>query len=179
MSTYSPQKEVRVVTIGVGGPPLDPTHLDYTWPATLVQFDRAYFLVDCGGGTTHGLLRAGIHPSQIKNLLFTHHHADHNSDYFTFAIGGWNGPNGRRELNLVGPAQTRQLHRIMLDFYWGDLEYRMRHGFPGEGMVRNVSIREVTGGDSFVLDGVSVSVAEGPHTMGQSKIPGKHHLRCE
>ena len=155
----------QVITIGISGPPMDLPNKDRTWPATLIQFKNKYFLVDCGGGATHGILKAGIPPSKVKNLLFTHHHADHNSDFFTFAIGGWNGPGGRRELNIAGPRQTKQLYNMMMEFYKEDLDYRMHYGFPAEGMSKNVNIKEVTGPETFEMDGVTVKTVEGIHTI--------------
>lgn len=59
----------RVVTIGISGPPMEVVNMDRTWPATLVQYQDKYFLVDCGGGATHGLVKAGILPSEVKNML--------------------------------------------------------------------------------------------------------------
>lgn len=155
----------QVVTVGISGPPMDMPNQNRTWPATLVQYQDKYFLVDCGGGATHGLLQCGIPPAKVKNMLFTHHHADHNSDYFTFAIGGWNGPAGRRSLNLVGPKQTKQLHETMLTFYEEDLAYRMHYGFPPAGMTENVMIKELKGPETFELDGVKIKTVEGIHTI--------------
>jgi ribonuclease BN (tRNA processing enzyme) len=158
-------KGFQVITIGVSGPPMDIPNKDRTWPATLVQFQDKYFLVDCGGAATHGILKAGINPADVKNILFTHHHADHNSDYFTFAIGGWNGPGGRRSLNVVGPSHTKDLHEMMLKYYEEDLTYRMNYGFPPEGLKKNVNIKEIEGSETFELDGVKITSAEGIHTM--------------
>ncbi len=156
----------RVITIGISGPPIDMVNPDRTWPATVIQFQDKYFLVDCGGGATHGLVKAGVHPALVKNVLFTHHHADHDSDYFTFAIGGWNGPQGRRELNLVGPEDTEKLHKMMLDYYAEDLNYRVNYGFPPEGMFKNVNIREVTEkSEKFQVDGVDITTVDGIHTI--------------
>ncbi|TCS35868.1 MBL fold metallo-hydrolase [Reinekea marinisedimentorum] len=155
----------QVITIGIAGPPMDLPNRNRTWPATVVQFRDKYFLVDCGGGATHGLLKAGIEPSKVKNLLFTHHHADHNSDFFTFVIGGWNGPGGRRELNIAGPRQTQQLYDMMMTFYKEDLDYRMHYGFPAEGLAKNVTITEMAKPEAFVMDGVQVKAAEGIHTI--------------
>jgi ribonuclease Z len=155
----------KVTTIGISGPPMDEINKDRTWPSTLIQYQDKYFLVDCGGGATHGLLKAGINPAEITNLLFTHHHADHNSDYFTFAIGGWNGPGGRRVLNIVGPPKTQELHDMMLKFYDEDIAYRLDYGFPSDGLVTNVNIKEISGPESFEMDGVTITTAEGIHTM--------------
>jgi ribonuclease BN (tRNA processing enzyme) len=153
---------LRVVTIGTAGPPLADART--TWPATLIQFDDKNFLVDCGSGSLHGLLAAGVQPGKVTNLLITHHHADHNSDYFGYAIGGWSGPEGRRVSNVIGPEDTQELHNMTLRFYKKDIDYRMNYGWSGDGLVTNVNIRTVKGGESFELDGVKVTTTTGVHT---------------
>lgn len=178
---------LRVVTIGTAGPPLASGAT--TWPATLVQFDDKNFLVDVGAGATHGLLSAGVQPGQVTNLLFTHHHADHNSDYFTYAIGGWSGPEGRRVSNIVGPKKTQELHDMMLKFYKEDIAYRMNYGWSGDGLVTNVNIKEVKGGETFTLDGVKITTTTGIHTIedivyrfdykGQSVVVTGDSAYCE
>jgi ribonuclease BN (tRNA processing enzyme) len=149
--------------IGSGNPQLSAKRAG---PSVLVQYKDKQFLVDCGSGSIAGLLRAGIEPGKIKNMLFTHHHADHNAEYWSFAIGGWGYPGGRREMNLVGPAGTKHLHRVTLDFYKADLDYRIKTvGFPGDGIRTKVNIRELkdaTG--SFELDGVKITALAVPHT---------------
>jgi ribonuclease BN (tRNA processing enzyme) len=153
---------LRVITIGTAGPPLSDANT--TWPATLIQFDDKYFLVDCGSGSLHGLLAAGVQPGKVSNLLITHHHADHNSDYFAYAIGGWSGPEGRRVSNVVGPEDTQKLHNMMLDFYKKDIAYRMNYGWTGDGLVSNVKIITVKGGETFELDDVLITTTTGIHT---------------
>jgi ribonuclease BN (tRNA processing enzyme) len=150
--------------VGSGNPKLSAKRAG---PSVLVQYRDKQFLVDCGPGSMAGLLKAGIEPGKIKNMLFTHHHADHNADYWSFAIGGWGYPGGRRELNLVGPAGTRKLHEITLDFYSKDLDYRTKTvGFPEEGMRTKVNIKELKGDmESFEMDGVKISVLSVPHTI--------------
>ncbi len=43
-----------------------------------VGADRMLF--DCGPATTHKVVKAGILPTQVDYLFFTHHHHDHNVD---------------------------------------------------------------------------------------------------
>jgi len=150
--------------IGSGNPQLSAKRAG---PSVLVQYNDKQFLVDCGSGSVAGLLKAGIEPGKIKNMLFTHHHADHNADYWSFAIGGWGYPGGRRELNLIGPEGTKALHQITLDFFSKDLDYRTKTvGFPEEGMRTKVNIRELKGdGETFYLDGVKISTMAVPHTI--------------
>jgi len=153
----------KVTIIGSGNPKLD---IKRGGPSTLVQYKDKYFLVDCGQWATRGLLAAGIEVTSIKNMLFTHQHADHNSDYWAFAQGGWGLPTGRRELNLIGPGVTR-LHETTLEFFKTDLEYRTKMvGFPSDGMITNVNITEFTKEtESLELDGVKITAIPVPHTI--------------
>ncbi len=153
-----------VTIIGSGNPQLSAQRAN---PCVLVEYGEARFLVDCGTGAMAGLLAAGVAPGKIKNMLFTHHHADHNADYLGFAIGGWGYPGGRRELFLAGPAGTRELHQMTLDFYRKDLDYRTGIvGFPEEGIRKNVVIRELTAEtERFELDGVTITAIPVPHTI--------------
>ncbi len=153
----------RVIIIGSGNPKLD---IKRGGPSTLVQYKDKYFLVDCGQWATQGLLKAGIEVTGIKNMLFTHQHADHNSDYWAFAQGGWGLPTGRRELNLVGPGVTA-LHELTLAFFKTDLDYRTKVvGFPTDGMITKVNIREFTKEtESLELDGVKITAIPVPHTI--------------
>lgn len=153
----------KVTIIGSGNPKLD---IKRGGPSTLVQYKDKYFLVDCGQWATRGLLAVGIEVTSIKNMLFTHQHADHNSDYWAFAQGGWGMPTGRRVLNLAGPGVTT-LHETTLDFFKTDLEYRTKLvGFPTDGMITNVNITEFTKEtESFELDGVKITAIRVPHTI--------------
>lgn len=153
-----------VTIIGSGNPQLSAQRAN---PCVLVEYGDAQFLVDCGSGAISGLLKAGVEPGRIKNMLFTHHHADHNADYWAFAIGGWGYPGGRRELFLAGPTGTRTLHQVTLDFYQKDLDYRTQTvGFPEEGIRKNVVIKELTEEtERFELDGVSITAIPVPHTI--------------
>jgi ribonuclease BN (tRNA processing enzyme) len=153
----------RVTIIGSGNPKLD---IKRGGPSTLVQYKDKYFLVDCGQWATRGLLDAGIEVTTVKNMLFTHQHADHNSDYWAFAQGGWGLPTGRRQLNLVGPGVT-ELHRVTLEFFKTDLEYRTKVvGFPTDGLITNVNITEFTGPtESLEMDGVKITAIPVPHTI--------------
>ncbi len=156
-----PVKGFKITTLGTGSPAITPHRMG---PATLVQFKDKNFLVDVGQSCTASLVKNGIPLNKVTNVLFTHHHADHNFDYMTLAIGGWNGPHGRRKLNLIGPKRTKQLHEMMLSFFKKDLQYRMDYGFPEEGLTKNITIKELKGDNVLTLDGVKITTTEVPHT---------------
>ena len=46
-------------------------------------------MFDCGPAATHKLVKAGLFPTQINYLFFTHHHFDHDIDYPCFLLCRW------------------------------------------------------------------------------------------
>ena len=67
-------------------------------------------MFDCGPAATHKLVKAGLFPTQVDNLFFTHHHFDHNIDYPCFLLCRWDQAAGHgSELNVYGPALTEEI----------------------------------------------------------------------
>jgi ribonuclease BN (tRNA processing enzyme) len=74
------------------------------------------------------LLRAGLKPTAIDRLFFTHHHFDHIASYGYYLISNWIA--GRQKVvNVYGPAGTKamtagalQLHAS--DVVFGELDYK-------------------------------------------------------
>jgi ribonuclease BN (tRNA processing enzyme) len=153
------KKGFKITTLGSGAPP---QNLNRSAPSTLVQYSDKHFLVDAGYGASNQLLKAGINPREIKNVLFTHLHTDHTLDYGYFLIVGWH--DGRRELNLVGPPSTKKIHDLYIEMYEKDITYRAKLGISLKGIKEDVNILEIDGSDEFELDGVKISTLHVPHT---------------
>ncbi len=152
----------RVVTVGSGNPK---TEIGRGAPSTLVQFKDKFFLVDSGENTTSTLLKIGLPAERITNMLFTHQHVDHNGGFWNFFIDGWQGPTGRRSLNLIGP-QVQELYDTTVNFFKTDLEYRASLGWPKDGIFTNVTIKDFTEDKyTFKLDGVKITSIPVPHTV--------------
>ena len=67
-------------------------------------------MFDCGPAATHKLVKAGLFPTQVDNLFFTHHHFDHNIDYPCFLLCRWDQAAGNgQELNVYGPTLTEEI----------------------------------------------------------------------
>lgn len=64
-------------------------------------------LVDTGPLTSYRLIEAGFDFASVEDVFYTHHHMDHNVDFFHFALVSWY--MGRDDLTLYGPAGTRDL----------------------------------------------------------------------
>ena len=64
----------------------------------------------------------------------------------------------RPELNLIGTKGTQKLYDFSIDFYKEDIQYRIDAGFTTpQGIIENVEINEVKGGEEIELDGVKIS----------------------
>ncbi|PMC39304.1 hypothetical protein CJ195_05070 [Bacillus sp. UMB0899] len=152
----------RVMTVGSGSPKFD---IHRGGSSTLIQYKEKYFLVDSGPKTTYTLLENGLSTEKIKNMLFTHQHVDHNGDFWNFFIGGWGSATGRRSLNLIGPG-VQELYDVTVDFFRTDIEYRSSIGFPTDGILSNVHIKNFTEDEySFELDGVKIKAIPVPHSI--------------
>lgn len=73
----------------------------------VLQVGRDYLMFDCGPATTYKLVQAGLFPTQIDYLFFTHHHFDHNADYACFLLCRWDQSTGtENRLHVWGPEPT-------------------------------------------------------------------------
>ncbi|HEV2616990.1 MAG TPA: MBL fold metallo-hydrolase [Candidatus Acidoferrales bacterium] len=86
--------------------------MDRSEPATLLIVDGRPYLIDCGIGTIHRLLQAGIASESIKTIFFTHLHADHDmglADVMENDILRLNAESAATAINIYGPPQTKDL----------------------------------------------------------------------
>ena len=73
-------------------------------------------MVDCGPAATHKLVKAGLWPTDIDYLLFTHHHFDHDIDYPCFLLCRWDQSIGKENrLQVYGPTLTETITHRLLD----------------------------------------------------------------
>ena len=68
----------QVHILGAGTPTPTPER----WgSAYAVEIGGEYLMFDCGPAATWKLVKAGIFPTKVDYLFFTHHHFDHDVDY--------------------------------------------------------------------------------------------------
>ena len=81
----------------------------------VLEIEDEFLMFDCGPATTHKLVKAGLWPTKIDNLFFTHHHYDHDVDLPCFLLCRWDQSIGKENtLNIYGPPPTERLvHGIM------------------------------------------------------------------
>ena len=67
-------------------------------------------MVDCGPAATYKLVKAGLWPTDIDYLFFTHHHFDHDVDFPCFLLCRWDQSTGKEnQLQIFGPSPTEKL----------------------------------------------------------------------
>ena len=108
-----------------------PTPTPARWgTAILVRSSTTTVLVDAGPGTTRRLVEAGLGPTDVDAVVFTHHHFDHTAGFPGFFLSRWDQGAGLiDELTICGPAPTigfvRRLFGRDVGAFWPDLRARM------------------------------------------------------
>src|SRR5688572_25815410 len=107
----------RLYILGAGTP--TPTAQRFG-SSYVVEVGDEHLMFDCGPATTHKLVQAGLRPTQIDYLFFTHHHFDHDIDYPCFLLCRWDqGAGQERQLQVFGPQLTEQVTHRILDEHEG------------------------------------------------------------
>lgn len=150
---------MRVTLLGTGSP--IPT-LERAGTSLVVEIADETILVDCGPGTVRRLIEHEIHPAEIETLVFTHHHIDHDADFFQFVIASWS--LGRESLTIYGPEGTDRLLDALHDLYEEDLDYRSELGYPPEG-ISGIETRRMTADATVEGDGWRMTALPVEHSI--------------
>ena len=103
----------RIFILGAGNPVPSAETFGSSYA---IRVGDEHIMFDCGPATTHKLVKAGLQPTQIDYLFFTHHHFDHDVDYPCFLLTRWDQSIGdERELEVFGPTLTEHLTHRLLD----------------------------------------------------------------
>jgi ribonuclease BN (tRNA processing enzyme) len=168
---------LRLTIIGSGNPVPSP---DRFGSAYVLTVGDQRLLFDCGPATTYKLAKAGIRPTDIDHLFFTHHHFDHDVDYPCFLLSRWDlSTGGERTLSVYGPPPTETLTRRLLDRRHGAFahDWLARIGHPlsvnayverGGTVPRRpprVDARDITAGAVVEGDGWRVTTARAVHVQ--------------
>lgn len=93
--------------LGAGTPTPTPTRFG---SAFVLDIDGDLAMFDCGPAATHKLVKAGLWPTNIDFLFFTHHHFDHDIDYPCFLLCRWDQSIGKENtLQVFGPTLTERI----------------------------------------------------------------------
>ena len=97
----------KLYILGAGTPTPTPYRFG---SAYVLQLGHEKIMFDCGPATTHKLVKAGLWPTEIDHLFFTHHHFDHDIDYPCFQLCRWDQSIGKeKQLKVFGPTLTEKI----------------------------------------------------------------------
>ena len=97
----------EIYTLGAGTPTPTPTRFG---SSHVLKLGDQLLMFDCGPATTHKLVKAGLWPTQVDYLFFTHHHFDHDIDYPCFLLCRWDQSIGKEnQLQVFGPDLTEKI----------------------------------------------------------------------
>ncbi|MBI3078131.1 MAG: MBL fold metallo-hydrolase [Deltaproteobacteria bacterium] len=102
---------MRIVLLGTGIPQFSLKRLGTS--LAFVLGDEVV-LMDCGYGAMLQMVRAGLQPTAVTHIFFTHHHYDHNADYAHFVLATWRMRRQHR-LQVYGPSGTEALSRALFE----------------------------------------------------------------
>lgn len=79
--------------------------------SVLLELDGTCVLFDCGHGTIHRLLQAGVRHNQVEHIILSHFHPDHVSDLIPFLhAGAWSRRDPRTtDIHIYGPPGVKAL----------------------------------------------------------------------
>ena len=110
MFLYYIVMRIRLLGTGTPTPSLRRMSAGY-----LVEAGDRKIVFDFGPGAYHRMLEAGVKPTQITDVFFTHLHYDHCLDYIRLLMTHWDQGAGRvPELNVYGPAHTARMTELVI-----------------------------------------------------------------
>ncbi|HUZ72812.1 MAG TPA: MBL fold metallo-hydrolase [Stellaceae bacterium] len=116
---------MRIIMLGTGAALVDP---DRNHSSILVTTGGRHYLLDCGHGATHQLVRAGIDPTDVDIVFLSHLHFDHIADFPYFMLSTW--IFGRqRTPTVIGPPETDRFvqHLFAKGAFAKDIEARAQY----------------------------------------------------
>lgn len=151
---------MNVILLGTGSPvPM----ASRTGTSLTIASGDERLLLDCGPGTVRRLLEQGISPGSIDHLFFTHHHIDHNADFYNFAINNW--VRGGGGLRIHGPNPwTETLLQSMYDVYEEDIAYRDYVGYSSDP-IWDLEVDPIDGDSVVETDRFRVSACSVDHSI--------------
>jgi ribonuclease Z len=145
----------------------------------LVETGERKMLFDFGPGAYHRMLEAGVRPTEITDIFFTHLHYDHCLDYVRLLMTRWDQGAGRiPELRVYGPAYTARMTEAIIGeggLFGPDLEARTQLRMSQDVFVARGGklprlkprpvVRELVSGDVVEDEGIRVHVRSVLHAQ--------------
>ena len=97
----------------------------------MVEIGDDVILFDHGSGAYHRMLEAGVKPTEVSHVFFSHLHYDHCVDYARLLLTRWDQSGDKLpELKVYGPPHMARMTELLFgrDGAFGpDLEARIEH----------------------------------------------------
>lgn len=153
---------MRLILLGTAGGP-SPKR-SRAAPAQVVLVGDSAFVVDCGNGVARQLALAGVPLRNIRHILVTHHHSDHNADLGTLPLLAWS-TGLRTRVDVWGPPPLARMIRLFLEMSAPDIDVRRAdQGQPPlEPLIIPHELAEA--GPVTEADGVRISCAVVEHPL--------------
>jgi ribonuclease BN (tRNA processing enzyme) len=90
----------------------------------VILINNSAYVVDCGDGVVRQLVAAGVPLTQLRHILITHHHSDHNLDYGNLIMGAW-AVGLEKRLDTWGPPPLQKITRLFFEMNAYDINIRM------------------------------------------------------
>ena len=92
---------MEITLLGTGNPQ---PNLNRSGPSNHLAIGGQSVLVDCGSGSVHQMVKAGLEPRDIDMIVLTHMHSDHTIDLAHVLITGWIRYRDK-PVRVIGPPQ--------------------------------------------------------------------------
>ena len=154
--------KTRLVLLGTGGGPriVAPGR---SKSANLIVVNGVPYVVDCGEGVAHQLVRAGVAPSTLRYVFITHHHSDHNLDYGNLVYDAW-AAGLRAPVDTYGPPPIK----AMTEAYWQLNRFDIETRIADEG---RPDLRKLVTAHEFAEPGLVMQNADVKVTAARVRHP--------
>ena len=155
-------KKTRLVLLGTGGGPriVAPGR---SKSASLIVVNGVPYVVDCGEGVAHQLVRAGVVLNTLRYVFITHHHSDHNLDYGNLIYDGW-AAGLRTPVDAYGPPPIKAMTEAYFQLNRFDIETRI-------GDEGRPDLRKLVTAHQFAEPGVVMQNADVKVTAARVRHP--------
>lgn len=150
---------MKLITLGTGGPRLDP-HRNSS--CHVLQTRGQHLLFDIGRGAIQRVAQKALPVASIGPLFISHLHVDHIAEFANYLITSW--IEGRRQpLKVYGPPGFSAIAEVLMkEVYDRDIAFRTE-GETAFGPFVGADVTEVRGGDVIEGDGWRVLCEEVEH----------------
>lgn len=116
------ESRTRLILLGTGGGPRP--RIERVASAQVILVNDSAYVIDCGDGVTRQLTAAGVRLSQLRHILITHNHSDHNLDYGNLIYSAWAVGLDKR-IDTWGPPPLEKMTSLFFEMNSYDIDTRI------------------------------------------------------